>query len=87
MRRTTFTCIALSGAVLAPAVGLAEISCTRGGLQEAVDLYIDAQTNGSTSELPLATGVGYIENMEPADIGDGLINTPLEIDHHRSLFD
>lgn len=87
MRLNTFLGIVLSGAMLVPAAGFAEISCTRGGLQEAVDLYIDAQTNGDTSSLPLADGVGYIENIEPADIGEGLINMPMEIDHHRSLFD
>lgn len=89
MRRTTFTWIALSGAMLAPAIGFAqgEISCTRGGLQRAVDLYIDAQTKGDVSGLPLAAGVGYIENMAPADIRQGLINTAMKIDHHRSLLD
>jgi hypothetical protein len=59
----------------------------RGGLQRAVDLYIEAQTKGDTSGLPLAAGLGYIENMAPADIDEGLINTPLTIDHHRSLLD
>ncbi len=87
MRRTTVMWIVLSGALLAPMVGSAQISCARGGLQRAVDLYIAAQTNGDTSGLPLATGLGYSENMAPADIGDGLINTPLKIDHHRSLLD
>jgi hypothetical protein len=81
------SCIVLSGALLAPAVGFAQISCVRGGLQRAVDLYIEAQTKGDTSGLPMATGLGYIENMAPADINGGLINTPLKIDHHRSLLD
>jgi hypothetical protein len=79
--------IVLAGALLAPAIGFAQISCTRGGLQRAVDLYIDAQTKGDASGLPLAAGVGYLENMAVMPIGDGLINTPLEIDHHRSLLD
>jgi len=87
VRRTTVMWIVLSGALLAPTVGSAQISCARGGLQRAVDLYIAAQTNGDTSGLPLATGLGYSENVAPADIGDGLINTPLKIDHHRSLLD
>ena len=52
-----------------------------------MDLYLDAQGSGDTSGLPLATGLGYIENMEPTDISQGLIQTPLEIDHHRSLLD
>jgi hypothetical protein len=87
VKRITFSCIVLSGTFLAPALGFAQISCVRGGLQRAVDLYIEAQTKGDTSGLPMATGLGYIENMAPADINGGLINTPLKIDHHRSLLD
>jgi hypothetical protein len=56
-------------------------------LQRAVDLYIDAQTKGDTSALPLAAGIGYVENMERADIASGIVSTALKIDHHRSLLD
>jgi hypothetical protein len=88
VKRFTLSWIALSGAWLAPVVGVAQpISCVRGGLQRAVDLYIEAQTKGDTSGLPLAAGLGYVENMAPTAIADGLINTPLKIDHHRSLLD
>ena len=64
MKRITFACLclALCGAALAPALSQAEVSCTRGGLQQAVDLYIAAQTKGDLSGLPLAKGVGYWEN-------------------------
>jgi hypothetical protein len=86
-RRSAFLWIVVAGALLAPAIGAAQISCTRGGLQRAVDLYIAAQTSGDTSGLPIAMGVGYIENNAPADVDDGLINTPMEVDHHFSLFD
>jgi hypothetical protein len=87
VKRFTLTWIVLSGALLAPTVSFAQISCVRGGLQRAVDLYIEAQTKGDTSGLPLAAGLGYIENMALADINEGLINTPLTIDHHRTLLD
>ncbi len=87
MRRTTFGWIVLAGALLAPTVGFAQISCARGGLQRAVDLYIAAQTKGDTSGLPLATGVGYAENAAPADINAGMLKKALVIDHHRSLLD
>lgn len=87
MQRITITWIVLSGAVLAPTIASAQISCTRGGLQNATDLYVEAQQQGDTSGLPLAAGLGYIENMELMNINDGLINTPLEIDHHFSLLD
>ena len=87
MKRTTLMCIVLTCALLAPTLGFAQVSCSREGLQNAVDLYIDAQTAGDRSGLPLPPGVGYMENVAPADINTGLINMPMEIDHHRSLLD
>jgi hypothetical protein len=88
MNRVPLSLLALSGALLAPATGFAQdVSCVRGGLERAVELYIEAQTKGDTAGLPLANGLGYVENMQPTDIAQGLINTPLKIDHHRSLLD
>lgn len=87
MRRTTEFSIILAGLLLVPAVSSAQISCVRGGLQRAVDLYIEAQSTGDLSGLPLAAGLGYIENMETIALEDGIINTAYEIDHHFSLFD
>jgi hypothetical protein len=83
----TVTVLVLGGMLLAPASGFAQISCSREGLHSAVDLYIAAQTKGDTSGMPLANGLGYMENMARADIDNGLIKTPMTIDHHRSLFD
>ena len=71
VRRTTLIWIVLSGALLGPSIGSAQISCARGGLQRAVDLYIGAQTDGDLSDLPLAAGLGYSENMAPTNIDDG----------------
>jgi hypothetical protein len=79
--------LALCGALLTPALSHAEVSCTRGGLQQAVDLYIAAQTKGDLSGLPLAKGAGYWENIAPADISKGIVSKPLKIDHHRSFLD
>ena len=87
MKRIVLIGMVLAGALLAPTTGFAQISCSREGLQRAVDLYIAAQTKGDTSGMPLATGLGYMENMAPADINKGLIKTPMKIDHHRSLLD
>ena len=69
MKRTSFvtTGLALCSALLIPAISqAASVSCTRAGLQEAVDLYVAAQTKGDTSGLPLANGLGYWENNAPA---------------------
>ena len=88
MRHLTLSFVVLCAAGLIPAVGSAQqISCVRGGLQRAVNLYIDAQTKGDTSGLPLANGLGYVENMEKLDINTGVIKKPLKIDHHRCLLD
>ncbi len=88
MKRLTLgtTCLAL-GAWLIPALCHAEVSCTRGGLQQAVDLYLTAQSKGDLSGLPLAKGVGYWENEVPGDIHKGFLTKPLKIDQHRSIFD
>ena len=87
MKRISLILIVLTGALLAPASGFAQISCSRDGLQHAVDLYIAAQTKGDTSGMPLATGLGYMENVATANINNGLIKTPMRIDHQRSLLD
>ena len=88
MRCTTLVPLGLVlSAALAPALSHAEVSCTRGGLKEAVDLYLTAQSKGDLSGLPLAKGVGYWENVAPADIHTGFITKPLKIDHSRSIFD
>jgi hypothetical protein len=89
MNRITLACayLALGSAVVVPALSQAQVSCTRGGLQQAVDLYVAAQTKGDQSGLPLAKGVGYWENMVAADIQKGFLAKPLKIDHHRSFLD
>jgi hypothetical protein len=87
MKRIALTWIVLAGMLLVPTTGFAQVSCTRDGLQRAVDLYIAAQTTGDTSGMPLATGLGYMENHAPADISTGVIKTPMKVDHQRSLLD
>lgn len=77
----------LGVSLLLPALGHAAVSCTRGGLQEAVNLYLAAQTKGDLSGLPLATNVGYWENIAPADIKKGFLTKALNINFHRSIFD
>jgi hypothetical protein len=87
MHRLILKWTAVAGALLAPAVGCAQISCTREGLGAAADLYIAAQTRGDIAGLPLAKGLGYVENFKTMNIDEGLIKTPMKIDHHRSLLD
>ena len=87
MKRIALMSVVLTGALLVPTPGFAQISCTREGLERAVALYIAAQTKGDTSGMPLAMGLGYMENAARADIANGLIKTPMKIDHQRSLLD
>jgi hypothetical protein len=87
MKTVRLMWIVLAGLFLVPAASFAQISCSREGLQRAVDLYIAAQTKGDPSGLPLAKGLGYLENMAPADINNSLIKTPMKIDFQRSLLD
>jgi hypothetical protein len=87
MTRIALVGVVLAGSLLAPAAADAQISCTREGLQRAAELYLAAQTKGDTSGLPLANGLGYVENHAPAKIDEGLIKTAMAIDHHRSLYD
>jgi len=79
--------IVVSGILLAPEASFAEISCTRDGLKAATDLYIAAQAKGDIAGLPLAKGLGYVENFKPMNIDEGLIKKPMKIDHNRSLLD
>ena len=65
MRRIALMSVVLTGALLVPTAGFAQVSCTREGLQRAADLYIAAQTKGDTSGMPLAMGLGYMENQRP----------------------
>jgi hypothetical protein len=85
MKRLTW--IAAAGALLAPVATYAQVSCTREGLKAATDLYIAAQAKGDPSGLPLAKGLGYVENFKPMNIDEGLIKKPMKIDFHRSLLD
>jgi hypothetical protein len=79
--------ITLTGILLAPAIVDGQISCTRDGLRAATELYIAAQTKGDIAGLPLAKGLGYVENFKPINIDEGLIKKAMKIDHHRSLLD
>jgi hypothetical protein len=87
MKRFALIGMVVAGVLLAPRATLAQVSCSREGLQRAIDLYIAAQTKGDTSGMPLANAVGYYENIVVTDINKGLIKTAMKIDHHRSLID
>ena len=70
-----------------PATQKPMVSCQRGGLQHAVKLYLQGQAKGDYSELPLANGLGYWENMKAADIKTGFLTKKLVIDKTVNLYD
>ena len=87
MHRLPVLWLILGWIVLIPTRGFAQISCTRAGLQAAVDTYIAAQKKGDPSSLPRPTGLAYVENLQRASIDTGILKLPLKIDFHRSLLD
>jgi hypothetical protein len=87
MMRAICKWMVLSAVLLAPVASFAQVACTRDGLQAATDLYVAAQSKGDPSGMPLANGLGYIENMQVIDIKSGVIQKPLKIDFHRTLID
>jgi hypothetical protein len=70
-----------------PATQRPMVSCVRGGLQHAVNLYLAAQAKGDISGLPLAPGLSYQENRQALDIKTGLVSKPLSINRSMSLYD
>lgn len=89
MKRPTLGLLLVSGAALfTPLSSFAQdLSCTRSGLQHAVDRYIAAQTSGDLSSMQLPANVGYWENMVLTDINSSIVTKPLVIDHHMSILD
>ena len=67
--------------------GPVQAACMRAGLQQAVDRYLDALRKGTPSLMPLASGAKYIENRKETPFGQGMWQTALDIDFHRSLLD
>jgi hypothetical protein len=76
-----------SGQAAVPPTQKPMVSCSRGGIQTAINLYLEAQSKGDLSGLPLATGVGYQENMKAADVKTGFLTKPLKIDRALNLID
>ena len=78
------------------------LSCTRTGLESAVNSYLTAIAAGDYTKLPLTTDAKYYENDHDAKqkyssgkmtydkevaFGEGLWKAPLKVDFHRNLID
>lgn len=77
-----FCCIVSSLSAAAP-----QNSCTRAGLQEKVDAYVDALKKGSISSMTLAPQAKYVENRKEMPFNEGVWRKPLIVDFSRSFLD
>jgi hypothetical protein len=53
----------------------------------AVNRYLEAQTAGDRSLLPVAPQTKYYQQQEPIEAGDSIVNAALAIDFQRSILD
>jgi len=54
---------------------------------QLTDAYVQAQTAGNASMVPLDEGAYYGENDQAMDIGAGVLAAPMTIDFTRSFYD
>lgn len=76
--------IVLVGAAFAPN---AWADCSREMLQDLASTYVEAQTAGDATMLPLADGAYYGENDSPMDVAEGVLTEALTVDFTRSFYD
>lgn len=65
----------------------AQAQCSRATLEKVAGAYVEAQTAGKASLLPLAKGATYAENDQAMDVAKGVVAGPLKVDFTRSLYD
>jgi len=87
MIQTAAVGMLLSFAMLVRAETSPSAGCTREVLQEAADKYLAALQKGEPSLMPLTQQPKYMENRNDVPLGQGIWQTPLAIDFHRTLID
>src|SRR5678810_432700 len=65
----------------------ASAQCSRETLQKLADTYVQAQTTGKATMLPLAANASYAENDQTMDIAKGVLAGALKVDFTRSFHD
>ncbi len=85
LRGTTIFC-SIVIAVVAFAAN-ASAQCSRETLQKLADTYVQAQTGGKATMLPLAANSSYSENNTVMDISKGVLAGALKVDFTRSFYD
>lgn len=65
----------------------ARAECNREMLQGLAATYVEAQSSGEPTMLPLAAGSYYGENDVPLNIAEGILSEALTLDFTRSFYD
>lgn len=65
----------------------AQAACDRQMLQDLTDTYVEAQSTGVPTMLPLAADAYYGENDLPVEIAEGILSEALTVDFTRSFHD
>jgi len=65
----------------------ASAQCSRETLQKLADTYVQAQTSGKATMLPLAANSSYAENDKAMDVTKGVLAGALKVDFTRSFYD
>jgi hypothetical protein len=65
----------------------ASAQCSREMLRELADTYVEAQSTGNATMLPLAADSYYGENDQAMDIAEGVLTEALTVDFTRSFYD
>jgi len=85
LRVTTIFCsIVIAGVAFA---ANASAQCSRETLQKLADTYVQAQTAGKATMVPLAANSSYAENNTAMDIAKGVLAGGLKVDFTRSFYD
>ena len=81
---TIFCSIVIAGVAFA---ANARAQCSRETLQKLADTYVQAQTSGKATMLPLAATSSYAENDKTMDVTKGVLAGVLKVDFTRSFYD
>lgn len=65
----------------------ARAECSRDMLRELAQTYVEAQSTGKPTLLPLAAGSYYSENDVAGDVAGGVLTQALTVDFTRSFYD
>lgn len=91
IKKLTATCLLFCAAASVQAQDLAprvdQPVCTRAELEAATNAYVDAQSSGDVSGMPLVSNAVYLENMVSIEKADGLWNTALPVANSMSFHD